>query len=168
MYSVLLQVKPPDINVVYQTETSDGLPGTAWNQSQERPHFAGIEATALLDKLDSCQDLIPVILRILVHPDLEIKKKDTLLHHHATDALQGIWRESLPVHRLRHVLIPEPGKAMICGHEEILATDMGLVVKRRLVTDNRPGIFVPELLRVPGQLSPGGQGAKMHHLVLHL
>jgi len=66
------------------------------------------------------------------------------------------------------VLYTEPRETVVCGHKEVLATDASLIVKWRLVTDYRQCIPVPQLLRIPGQFPPGGQGAKVYSLVLHL
>ena len=107
------KIKTPNINVVYETKTSKGLPCTAWHQRQEGAHLADIPATTRFGQLYTRQNLVPIILCVFVQPYIEIEHQDIFLHHHATNALQCILRKSLPGHRIRYVLISEPGKAVV-------------------------------------------------------
>ena len=62
------KIQTPNINVVYETKTSKGLPRTAWHQRQEGAHLADIPATSRFGQLYTRQNLVPIILCVFVLP----------------------------------------------------------------------------------------------------
>ena len=66
------------------------------------------------------------------------------------------------------MLIPQGGEAMVSRYEEILAGDVRLVVKRRLVRHRFLPVLMPERLRGLIQRPPCSQRPAMHLQVRQL
>lgn len=60
------------------------------------------------------------------------------------------------------MLIPQRGEAVVSRYKEILAGDVSLAVKRRLMVDDRSRQSVPDLLRFVRNFTPGCEGATVN------
>lgn len=155
MNLVGIKVKSPDGPVVLYEENDVGNRPARDRHGEDVPHLAGIPSIAWSLELDLAQYPVPGILfsPIQREPGLQ---QNVIIANSATPAkVQAEDREGHEWFWLWNMLVTQLCKPVVSRHEEIVAADMTLIVKRRPVSHDRLGKLSPDHLRTVVKALPG-------------
>ena len=152
---VFIKVKTPDVTKARNQNADGRITGGARCEREEVSHFTWILAAAWFGELDLEKYVVSLRGRAVLEPDTEVQLQNVDVYHVRRRKFGRIDRKWLVGLRDWRVLISERIEAMISTDEEILPADMSGVVKRRLMADCRPCQFVPYLLDLMGNVTPG-------------
>ena len=155
MKLVGIQRKTPDRFIVLdqEGEVADDARGNGIRE--EVPHLPGIAAVAGHFELNLADDPVTREFIGTTQREPEAQQYVSIAGYATSAKVQAEDREGDEWFRLRNVLVTQLCKSVVSRHEEIVAADMALVVKRRPVSDNRPRKFPPNHLRTVVKTLPG-------------
>ena len=152
---VFVEVKTPDVTKARNQNADGRITGGARCKREEVSHFTWVLTAAWFGKLDLEKHVVSLRGRAVLEPNTEVQLQNVDVYHVRCRKFGRIDREWLIGLWNWCVLISERIEAMISTDEEILPADMSGVVKWRLMADYRLCQFIPYLLDLMGNVTPG-------------
>ena len=155
MELVGIQRKTPDGFIVLDQErdVTDDAGGNGVRE--EVPHLAGIAPVTRYLELNLTDDPVSREFISTAEREPEVEQYVSIANYATSAKVKAEDREGHEGFRLWNVLVTQLCKPVVSRHEEIVAADMTLVVKRRPVSNNRLGKLPPDHLCAVVKTLPG-------------
>lgn len=165
---VFRQVQVPDAAVILDKNLGSRIAGAARSERQEVPHLAWFSSFAWAGQLNLYEKMVTLRGMAVLKGKPEAEKQILRIWPDTARECKGINWKLLVGLRFRRMLISEGVEAMISAHEEIIARDMGGVVKRWPVAYYRLCKRIPNQLNGMVNRPPGCECSLMNLLLLQL